>query len=208
MHMKNSLHKQFGFTLAELMITVAIAGILIAIGLPSMREFIQNGRITSITNEMVSTLMIARSEAMKQNSMTCVCPAADGDGDGLLDIACVASNNWETGWIAFRDSDADCVLGADDVLLKVWDGTPYAGLITVRTNATTITAVKSVRFNNRGEPVVNGTRQQGSFSICDDRTIGAANAEGNVREAAAVVLNASGRARASRNVNLITYTAP
>jgi type IV fimbrial biogenesis protein FimT len=204
MVMKNSMHKQTGFTLPELLITIAIAAILIAVGAPAMREFIQNGRITAVTNELVSVLMVARSEAIRQNSGACVCPSADLTAAVPV---CVASDNWETGWIAFSDFDGNCAINGNDVLLKVWDGSQYAGQITVRNDNATINAVDSVRFNNRGEPFTNGATQAGNFSICDSRPI-VADTLGNVRTASAVVVNASGRSRASRQQTLITYTAP
>lgn len=209
MHMKNPRHKQFGFTLAELMITVAIAGILMAIGMPAMRQFVQNGRITAVNNELVSVFMAARSEAIRQNTATCVCPSTNVNAATPV---CAANGNWETGWIAFSDFNGDCAINGvnptADVLLKVWDGTSYVNQITVRTNAPTITGVNSVRFNSRGESFALGVPQSGNFSICDDRPIAGADAQGNVRMASAVMLSATGRARSTRLASQITYTAP
>ncbi|MDQ1362692.1 MAG: type fimbrial biosis protein FimT, partial [Pseudomonadota bacterium] len=189
MLMKNPMHKQNGFTLTELMITVAIAAILLAIGVPSMREFIQNGRITAVTNELVSALMVARSEAIRKNTTTCVCPTANAN---VVTPVCAANGNWETGWIAFSDFNGDCVINgaapAADVLLNVWDGSQYAGQITVRNDDPTITLDNTVRFNSRGEPFNNGVPQTGNFSICDDRPISNVDAQGNVRMASAVIV--------------------
>lgn len=205
MLMKNPMHKQNGFTLTELMITVAIAAILLAIGVPSMREFIQNGRITAVTNELVSALMVARSEAIRQNTTACVCPTADANAATPV---CAANGNWETGWIAFSDFDGNCAINGNDVLLKVWDGSQYTGQVTVRNDNVTINNVNSVRFSNRGSPSAGGAIQSGNFSICDDRPVSNVDARGNVRMAAAVVVEPSGRSRASRQSSLITYTAP
>lgn len=210
MLMNKSIQKQTGFTLAELMITVAIAAILLAVGMPSMRDFIKNSRITAVTNEMVSTLMVARSEAMRASGMSCVCPAVDGDNDGAVDLACVASNNWETGWIAFSDANGNCVMDqASDVLLKVWDGASYAGSITVRNNDGTINGLNAIRFNSRGETQTNvaGVGLGGTFSICDDRPM-VADANGKVTMAAGVTLGLAGSARSTRQAAQLTYTAP
>jgi type IV fimbrial biogenesis protein FimT len=207
MLMKNTKQNQSGFTLMELLVAVAIAGILLAVGMPSMREFIQNGRITAVTNELVGTLMVARSEAIKQSTQVCVCPSTTVNA---AIPACAANGNWESGWIAFSDFNGDCAInGANDLLLKVWDGSQYAGSITLRTNANagTIAAVNSVRFNNRGEPFANGAIQQGNFSICDNRPL-VADTLGNVRMASAVMVGASGRSRSTRQLSQITYTAP
>lgn len=209
MFMKNSIHKQSGFTLVELLVTVAIAAIVLSVAVPSMRDIIQNSRISSVTNELVSALMVARSEAIRQNAMACVCPSVTTRN---AVPACVASGNWESGWIAFSDFNGDCVINGAaptaDVLLKVWDGTQYINQITVRTNSPSINAVNSVRFNDRGAPVANGATQNGNFSICDNRPISGIDAQGDVRMAAAVIVNAAGRSRASRQAAQITYTAP
>lgn len=213
MFMNKTKQNQVGFTLAEIMITMAIVGVLLAVGMPSMREFIQNGRITAVTNELVSSLMVARSEAMRQSTTTCVCPSTNG-------TACAASSSWETGWIAFSDFNGNCVIDGvapnADTLLKVWDGTPYAGQLTVRNNNGLINALNAIRFNGRGETQSNvaGVGMAGTFSICDQRPFGAGypgtvNAQGKVtHRATAVVLSVAGSARSTRNETQITYTAP
>lgn len=57
-----------GFTLIELMITISIAAILLAVGVPSMRDMIQQNRLTGNVNEFVAANMLARSEAIKRRS--------------------------------------------------------------------------------------------------------------------------------------------
>lgn len=68
-----------GFTLVELMVTVAILAIILGIAFPNMRELIINGRITTQTNELISSLSLARSEAIKRGLDVSVC-AANGAG--------------------------------------------------------------------------------------------------------------------------------
>lgn len=200
--MKNSMQNQRGFTLIELMITVAIAAILLAVGLPSMRTFIQNGHITSATNELVSAINKARDVAINTPSSACVCPSADANN---AVPTCAASGNWETGMIAFSDFNGDCVInnvGGTDVLLKVWDGSQYAGVLTVRTTSASISATNSILFNQLGEPrQANGSSQQGVFKICDDRGLVSANNTSST--AAGVVLSAGGSAWSTRSATQI-----
>jgi type IV fimbrial biogenesis protein FimT len=55
-----------GFTLLELMVTVAVLAILLTVGVPSFRDLIQNNRVTTQTNELVTALNFARAEAVKR----------------------------------------------------------------------------------------------------------------------------------------------
>jgi len=77
-----------GFTLIELMITVAIMSIMLAIGLPSFQSIIASSRLTSSANAMVSALQLARAEALKQHK-TVVIRKKDDD--------------WAKGWEVFVD---------------------------------------------------------------------------------------------------------
>lgn len=65
MYNNNKINHQ-GFTLLEFLVVVAIMGITLAIGLPSFQSFINNNRLTSSANDMVTALNYARSEAIKQ----------------------------------------------------------------------------------------------------------------------------------------------
>ncbi|MBS0200235.1 MAG: GspH/FimT family pseudopilin [Proteobacteria bacterium] len=67
-----------GFTLIELMVTVAIIAIVAAIAAPSMTQLILRNRLTTSTNELVATFQLARMEAVRSNARTDVCPTTDG----------------------------------------------------------------------------------------------------------------------------------
>lgn len=57
-----------GLSVIELMIGLAVAAILLTIGVPSLQETIKNNRVSSQTNELLSTLQYARTEAMRRNT--------------------------------------------------------------------------------------------------------------------------------------------
>lgn len=75
--------KAFGFTLIELMITIAIAGILATIALPSFRDFVRTQRVKSASFDLVAALTLTRSEALKRNANVYMTPAVGG---------------WQNGW--------------------------------------------------------------------------------------------------------------
>ncbi len=81
-----------GFTLVEMMITVAIAAILAALALPSFREFMIRQNTIEITNDLVGALNTARIEAVKRGVAVRVSPAGGG---------------WSAGWTVSADTTHD-----------------------------------------------------------------------------------------------------
>jgi type IV fimbrial biogenesis protein FimT len=79
-----SLRRQGGFTLAELMVAVGILAILTAVATPSMRDIIDVQRARSGSSDLFTSLMRARSEAVKRNAEVTVTPTDSG--------------NWALGW--------------------------------------------------------------------------------------------------------------
>lgn len=77
-------HRSYGFTLIELMVTIAVAAILLAIATPSFTSIINSNRLTSASNEMVATLQAARMEAVRRNTAVNVCTGCDGNADSLV----------------------------------------------------------------------------------------------------------------------------
>jgi len=92
------VYRQTGFTLLELMIVVAIAGIVMAIGVPSFQSITTTNRIAANTNELITALNLARSEAVKRSAAVSVCKSADG-------AICTTSGDWDQGWIVYVDSN-------------------------------------------------------------------------------------------------------
>lgn len=79
-----------GFTLIELLITISVAGLLLAIAVPSFNDLIVGNKLTTQTNAMIAAINIARSEAIKRNRSISLCRAEQADS---ADCA-AASGNW------------------------------------------------------------------------------------------------------------------
>lgn len=80
-----------GFTLIELMVTVAIIGIVALVAVPGMQALINSSRLNGQAGELVSALQLARSEAVRRNVRVVVCPT---DGSSTSTTACSSSANW------------------------------------------------------------------------------------------------------------------
>ncbi len=192
------MKKYSGFTLIELMITLFIVGILLAVGVPSLKTFMQSNQLVASTNELLSALHVARSEAIKLNSRVTICESSNG-------TSCSNTGDWKDGWFVFVDSNGDlagtgavCAATGTDCLLRVHDGfnDNQLAVTGLDNNAA---AVRSFTFSSRGLPKANsGAAQSGVFSICS------LDSDGNTINSRAVVLSLSGRVRVSDNAAVIT----
>jgi type IV fimbrial biogenesis protein FimT len=106
--MSNEQTKNLGFTLIELIITISIAAILVGIAIPSFGSIIKSTRLTTYANELVSSLNLARSEAVKRGVQISVKRKGS------------TNQNWDSGWDIFTDLDGDGTLDAADTLLKTY----------------------------------------------------------------------------------------
>lgn len=187
-----------GFTLVELMITLFIVGVLLMVGVPSLKTFMQGNQLVASTNELVSALHIARSEAIKLNSRVTLCESSNGS-------TCSTSGSWKDGWIVFVDANGDlnntgapCAATNTDCLLRIHDGFSDNQL-TVAGIDTSSAAINAFTFSSRGLPkAVNGSSQSGTFSVCSQ------DSGGSTIDSRAVVLSLSGRVRVSDNAAVIS----
>jgi type IV fimbrial biogenesis protein FimT len=83
-----------GFTLIELMVTLSVLGVLLALVSPSFTRLIATNRLASQTNEFVATLHLARSEAVRRAQSVTLRATANPD-------------DYSKGWRVFLDADAD-----------------------------------------------------------------------------------------------------
>lgn len=86
-----------GFTLIELLVTVSVLAILLGIAVPGFQGTIASNQLTGRTNEMVSALNLARSEAIRRGTRVTLCKSSTG-------TSCTTTGNWEQGWITFVDT--------------------------------------------------------------------------------------------------------
>ena len=93
------LRRSRGFTLVELVIALLILAILVAVGVPTFQDATLGSRLGSTANNLVVSLYLARSEAIKRNTIVRVCPSTDG-------TSCATSSSWQTGWIVMAPTRA------------------------------------------------------------------------------------------------------
>lgn len=92
---------QRGFTLIELLVVVAVAAVVMTTSAPSFRDILRNNRLVAQSNQMVTALNLARSEAIKRNVRVTLCKTANPRDSAPT---CVTTGNWSQGWIVFVDN--------------------------------------------------------------------------------------------------------
>lgn len=134
--MANFTHSSKGFTLIELMITVAIAAILMLVAAPGLTSFRQNAELTSIANKVTGSINAARGEAMKRGMNAVIVPLDNG-------------SNWAMGWAAFVDKANNQTYSATaEGIVSTQEAVPPG--ITVVGNGTATGTVPYIMFDASG----------------------------------------------------------
>lgn len=89
-----------GFSMIELMVTVAVMAVLMAAAFPSFTAMVNSNRLTGSANEMIASLQLARSEAIRRNTRVIVCRSEDN-------ATCADAAGLWAGWITIVDGGAE-----------------------------------------------------------------------------------------------------
>jgi len=163
-----------GFTLAEALVTIIIVAILLAIGLPGLAHIIRSNRSAAVSNQILSTLLLARRNAVDLGTTTTLCGSIDGAG---------CTGSWNNSWILFSDYNANGTLNSTDgdAPLRLTDILPAGYTVTWRCFGPNT----RLQF----EPTGTTRWQNGTFYICPP--------DNDPAYARAVVVYLSGRVRLS-----------
>ena len=136
---------------------MAVAAILVAVAVPNMRTFIQNGRLNTQTNDLIGDLNLARSEAIKRRSNVGICKSTNG-------TTCTVVGDWRDGRAIFVDAnnDGDWDAGAGETILRFRE--PLASAANAL--ATSVLVPDPIIFSANGS---SNVAAGGFFVFCDDR---------------------------------------
>lgn len=181
--------RQIGFTMIELLITLAVLTILLAIGIPSFAGLMASTQVTNATNELLSAFAQARSEAIRRGQRVTICISGNG-------AQCTNAGNWDQGWIIFSDATrAGNVANVD------------AGEVIIHNNRINLTGItiqgaaalpRYISFSSDGQSrTLAGAIQAGNIEVCSTST-----ALSNNNRARRLLINASGQVIMTQPANI------
>lgn len=173
----------------ELMVVLALAAVILGIGVPNFRDFQRNNRLTVAANDVLGIVLSSRAEALRRQVTISLCRTDTPDEE---DADCAAG----TGWIAFEDANGDCVRDAGEELV---------GNIRVDDDVNTDTNTDCMSFATNGfKRPIAGEPSTARMIYCDDRRNVPRNTGGTDSTARGVEVLPTGRGTVVRNVDELT----
>lgn len=154
----NIFQSDRGFTLIEMLVTVAVLAIVLSIAAPSFSTMIKNGRLATESNDLMSDLALARTEAARRGGRVSLCISNNG-------TTCATSGaDWSGGRIVFSDREPYGQIDSGDTILRVVSSVT-AKKITLTASGFNPTYYFQFRPNGASSSSTTGV-----MKICDDRT--------------------------------------
>ena len=182
---------QHGFTLYELLTTVLVVGVILALGVPNMTAFRQNSRMTATANDLHSSFHLARSEASRARAVVSICASANS-----MTANPTCGGEFEDGWIVFIDDNRDGVDDATDGNIVVNPGEDILRQFPALDDEIVINSGGNADYfsyagTGQGRGNVTGNAPVGTLIMCDSR--GNITAPGGRSTARVLVVTPLGR---------------
>ena len=167
--MNNPTRRTAGFTLIEMMMTLALVAILAAIAVPAFGKLVQATEGETSGSAFTAALSTARLLAVSRHANVSICPTLD-------QRYCGRTSEWQHGWMVFVDADRDGVRADSEDLLSVTQAEPEGVAI--------VGSAGRLRIGYRPDGSASGSNA--TFTLCDRR---------GADSATALVINNAGRVR-------------
>jgi type IV fimbrial biogenesis protein FimT len=165
-----------GFTLVELLTVIAIAAVLVSVGLPSLGSAADSVKLSSASNTFFSALHLARSEAINRHGRVVLCKSQNG-------LSCAQDGGWEQGWLMFHDANNNAARDSGETVIQRAEALHASLRLTGNLNVE-----KYISFASTGAAkLIGGGFQAGTLTLCRE-----SDSAGQGRQ---IILNAVGRPR-------------
>ena len=169
--MQLTAFRETGLTLLEVVVSLLIIVLLVAIASPRVQQYRRDSRITAIASDFAASVQLARSEAVKRQKIVSMCPTQRVTARSPT---CSGEANFAA-WIVFEDGDGDClpVAGAVPIQAEAALHPDETGHISARGSGV------CVSFSTNGAlRTVQDMRIADHFLVCDARGVGIPEASG------------------------------
>ena len=159
--MTSTTHQnQPGFTIIELIITVALLATMLAVAVPGFANLFQNNALATASNRFVSSISLARNEAISRNTDVIMCNI------NISNTACATNGQWESGWVVWVDLDGDGTIedpndNGDLEVIHREEAMPAGYTLRAATYSNIIT------FAPTGEASGDSSSAADTFRLCD-----------------------------------------
>lgn len=165
-----------GWSLLELLVMLLLLGVLLILGATAWTPVRQKYQLQAQAEDLLSTVVLAHSEALKRGVRVTACVSSDG-------LQCATSGDWTQGWILFEDADGNASRDAAEPLLSV-----HAALPEGVQGTGNGTMARYVSYGPNGRSLtVTGAYQFATITLCRTST--------QVNSGWKLVINAVGKAR-------------
>jgi type IV fimbrial biogenesis protein FimT len=180
--------RQNGFTLVELIFTLVIFAILLAMAIPSFSGLIASSRLSGTTNDLLAALAQTRAEAIRRGQRVTLCASANG-------TQCSNAGDWNQGWIIFTDGTpnvtaSNATVDNNDAIIATSPASNNDILIQGQLTAGQPAIVRYVSFASNGLSRTVGAASQiqgGIIQVCTT-----SSSVSNDTRARNILINASG----------------
>lgn len=189
MHLEARVMRKSGFSLLEVLVVLVLLVVLLSLAAPELLGFRQRHQMQSRAEHLQSSLMLARSEALRRQQRVTVCVRQDRSASESGEL-CDAAGTWGQGWIVFVDSNGNALREGSETVLLVQ--TALADFMSLKGNST---VDRYVSYGPEGRSQSkSGAFQAGTLTLC-------AVGQGDVWR---VVINAVGKPRLEKGQRLTT----
>lgn len=168
-----------GFTLNELLVVLALVGLLLTLAVPAMQGLVNSIRLSMATQTFLSYLYQTRGEAIKRNSRVVLCKSDTG-------LRCVRTGAWDQGWIVFHDINNNAAVDTGETILQ--RGLALDGALRLAGNTHVDSYISFTPSGNTS--TTSGAFQAGTLTVCRESA--------NRAQARQIVISSGGRIRTQK----------
>lgn len=159
-----------GLTIIELMVVMVILAVVLAMGLPSLRDFLVRGQVGTITSEFSNDVARARTEAINRNGCVTICLSSNTSNalTGGTPTCATSGSDWQVGWIVFANPSCSSTQNNPTTNGSTLISVRQKGAGTFELSPASGSAMRRITFDARG--VTTGVQKNLTLAYTPENT--------------------------------------